>query len=232
MRAMNKILRCLVLDDEPVATRLLASYIQQTAGLELVCHTTDINEAIEVIEREPIDLVFLDIEMPEMNGLEFMNLCKEESAVILTTAFREFAVEGFERDAVDYLLKPVTYERFGVAVNKARKRRMEPPVKADYLFVKVGARTQKINHETIFYLEALRDYVVFNTIEGKVMVSESLTAMEARLPKEQFTRIHRSFIISKAKVSFWEKWNVGINGAVLPIGDTYRERVLAELMDK
>ncbi len=226
---MSKLLRCLVLDDEPVATRLLAKYIQQTPGLTLVCHTTEVDEAIAVIQKEEIDLVFLDIQMPEMNGLEFMDLCKDDSAVILTTAFRDFAVEGFEKDAVDYLLKPVTYERFRTAVKKAKKRMNNPRVAADYLLVKSGFRIQRINHDSILYIEALRDYITFHTQEGKIIASESLAAMEIRLPKEQFTRIHRSFIINKARVSFWEKWNVSINNILLPIGDTYREKISTEL---
>lgn len=226
---MSSTLRCLVLDDEPVATRLLAKYIQQTPGLILVCHTTRVDEAIEIIRREQIDLVFLDVQMPEMNGLDFMELCKEESDVIFTTAYRDFAIDGFEKDAVDYLLKPVTYERFRKAVTKAQKRRSESSIVAGYLFVKTGTRIQRISHDSIFYIEALRDYISFHTKEGKILVSESLTAMEARLPKEQFTRIHRSFIINKARLSFWEKWNVKINDTVLPIGDTYREKIMMEL---
>lgn len=223
-------IRCLVVDDEPLAVKLLAQYAERTDGLELVMRTTKANAALKKIQEGKIDLAFLDIQMPQMNGIELMKIINKDCCVILTTAYPEYALDGFEYNAVDYLLKPITYDRFIKAVNKVKERyeskiSKEPP---DYILIKSGHRIMRILFSSIFYIEAQRDYIAFHTDEGKILTLENMKDMEIILPPAIFSRIHKSYIINKSKIEFFEKWKIVINKSHLPVGETYRNKLVSE----
>lgn len=230
-------IRCLVVDDEPLATKLLAQYINRTEGLQLVMKTTRPREALKKIQEGLVDVVFLDIQMPQLNGIELMKMIGLSCKIVLTTAYTQYALDGFEHGVADYLLKPLTYERFLVAVNKIREKHEINPKQfseiPDFIFVKTGHRIQRLGFSSILYIEALRDYIAFHTTEGKVLSLENMKSMEAVLPESLFIRIHKSFIVNKSKINFLEKWKVVINKTYLPVGETYREKLMGNLkLDK
>jgi DNA-binding LytR/AlgR family response regulator len=228
-------IKCIVVDDEPLAVELLADYLQKTPGMELVLKTTHVLEALQAVQQGAGDLLFLDIQMPELTGIQFMKIIRNACPVILTTAYSEYAMEGYEYDVVDYLLKPVTFERFIVAVEKAKRRielKENTPVQehvAEHIFIKTEYRIQKIDLPDILYIEALRDYIAIHTLTGKILSLESLRNMEEILPAANFIRIHKSYIINQNKIEFLERGKVVINKQYLPVGDTYREKFLARI---
>ncbi len=224
--------RCFIVDDEPLAGRLLEDYIDRTPGLELVFKTGHPLEALERINKGEADVVFLDVQMPELNGVELMRMIRHPSCqVILTTAYTQYAFEGFEHDVVDYLLKPITYERFGASVVKLQERnsRRLAAGTAAPLFIKTGHRIQKIDLASVCYIEGLRDYIAFHMTTGKYLTLENLKEMETLLPSGQFIRIHRSYIVNKHRIDYVEKGRVVIGTEFLPIGETYREEVMTKL---
>jgi two-component system LytT family response regulator len=222
-------MRCVVVDDEPLAVKLLTDYISKTPGLEVSFQTTNVLDALQFVQEGKADLIFLDIQMPELSGIQFMKIIRNNYKVILTTAYHEYALESYEHDVVDYLLKPITFERFMTAVQKARQRIGEKTTSEDHIFIKTEYRIQKINLSSILYIEALRDYIAFHTGEGKVLSLESMRNMETILPSNRFIRIHKSYMINKEKIDFLERGKVVINNQYLPIGDTYREKLTAQL---
>ena len=229
-------IRCIIVDDEPLAVTLLADYVEKTPGLQLVLRTTHVLDALRAVQEGKTDLLFLDIQMPELSGIQFMKIIRQACKVILTTAYAEYAMEGYEHDVVDYLLKPVTFERFTIAVEKARARLAAGPAAGaavatapGHIFIKTEYRIQKINLAEILYIEALRDYIALHTDTGKILSLESLKNMEQALPADQFIRIHKSYIVNKNRIDFLERGKVVINKTWLPVGDTYREKFLAQI---
>lgn len=224
-------IRCVIVDDEPLAVGLLAQYVEKTPGLAVAFKTTHVLDALAVIERGDADLLFLDIHMPELSGMQFMKLIGNRCKVILTTAYPQYALEGYEHDVVDYLLKPFSFDRYMMAVMKAKDRleARQAPGKdqPDHIFIRAEYRIQKLDLDTIFYIEALRDYIAFHTPAGKVLSLESMKKMETTLPPGIFTRIHKSYIINRNKIEFLDRGKVIINGQYLPVGDTYREKFMA-----
>lgn len=226
--------RCVIVDDEPLAVGLLVQYVEKTPGLTVVFKTTHVLEALQVIERGEADLLFLDIHMPELSGMQFMKLIGNRCKVILTTAYTAYALEGYEHDVVDYLLKPFSFDRYMMAVIKAKERleaRQAAVVKEvpDHIFIRAEYRIQKLDLDSIFYIEALRDYIGFHTPGGKILSLESMKKMEASLPAEKFIRIHKSYIINRNKIEFLDRGKVVINGQYLPVGETYREKFMAQI---
>jgi two-component system, LytTR family, response regulator len=229
-------IRCIVVDDEPLAVDLLAEYIHQTPGLQVVLKTTHALDALHAVQDGKADLLFLDIQMPELTGIQFMKIIRNACQVILITAYSEYALAGYEHDVVDYLLKPVTFDRFMVAIDKA-KRRMQPaddpitalPEPADHIFIKSEYRLQRVELSAILYIEALRDYIAIHTSQGKIMSLESMRNMEEHLPAATFIRIHKSYIINKNHIEYLERSKVIINKQYLPVGDTYKENFMAQL---
>lgn len=226
----DTLIQCVVVDDEPLAARLLAQYVSKTPGLELQLKTTKAKEALKQVQEGNVDLIFLDIQMPQMNGIKLMKIIRKNCQVVLTTAYTEYALEGFEHDAVDYLLKPITYDRFVRAVNKVKEKfgHKVSQNTPDYIFIKSGHRIMRISFSSIFYIEALRDYIAFHTDEGKVLSLEKMKDMESILPQAIFTRIHKSYIINKSRIEFFEKWKIVINKKHLPVGETYRSKLMSE----
>ncbi|MCD2422183.1 LytTR family DNA-binding domain-containing protein [Niabella pedocola] len=230
---MIKDISCLILDDEPIAARLLAQYVKRTEGMKLHLQTDSAEAALKAITHHNIDLVLLDIEMPGMNGVELMKIIHAKTHIIITTAYPEYAVEGYEHNAVDFLMKPVTFERFSLAILRVRER-MVATKEMDrelmgHFFIKSGHRIHRINYQDILFIEGLRDYIAIHTIKGKIMSLDSLTNMEILLPKVQFSRIHKSYLINKTKIDSLEKWKVVIHDHPLPVGETYRKKLTDEL---
>lgn len=227
-------IRCLVIDDEPLARQLMESHIRQVKSLSLVATCETAMEAFEWIHKESIDLLFLDIQMPGINGLSFLKSLKSPPKVIFTTAYMEHAVEAFELDAVDYLLKPVTFERFIKAINKITtpgEKAHVPvaPASDDAIFVKVNKRLTRIGHQDIAYVEAFGDYIKIATVDAVHVSYLSLTRIEELLPTSQFIRIHKSFIVNVRHIKFVEGNLVSVRDKELPIGVTYRESLLKKI---
>lgn len=216
---------CIILDDEPLAVKLLKEYASAVPDLEVRFAGTDVYAALQMAQDGKTDLIFLDIQMPELTGIQFMKILNGKCKVILTTAYEEYALQAFDLDVVDYLLKPFSKERFLTAVQKARERLATPvpekPAAPDYLFVKSEYRILKINLRDIYYFESLRDYVAIHHPGGKTLTLQSLRSFEEELPSTDFIRIHKSYIISIAHIQSIEKRRVIIRDQYLPIGDTY-----------
>ncbi|KQS30839.1 LytTR family DNA-binding domain-containing protein [Dyadobacter sp. Leaf189] len=228
----HNVLRCLVVDDEHPAIRLLAGYIKKTPGLQLVLQTTSANQALDAIQNGLADLVFLDIQMPEITGIDIMrSLNNSKIKVIITTAYTEYALNGYEYDVIDYLLKPITFDRFLIGIAKA-KQRMEssamPPC-SGYVLLKTEYKIQKVDYETILYIEGLGDYLVFYLTTGKLLTLERMKNMEQILPDNCFVRIHKSYIVNISKISYFEKLKIVVAGKHLPVGDTYKSALRVKL---
>lgn len=225
----NKLIKCAVLDDDHPAVRLIATYVKDTPGLELELRTTKVGVALSAVLAGTIDLLFLDIQMPEIRGLEFMQMIKEtKTKVILTTAYKEYALHGFENDVIDYLMKPITFERFLVAAKKARERIGNTNGFANcegHLMLKTEYRIQKTELSSILYIEGLGDYLIFFTTSAKIITLERMKNMEEILPSLHFLRIHRSFIINVNHINYLHKGKIIIGQKQLPVGETYKEKV-------
>lgn len=234
-------MRCVVIDDEPYALDLIKDYIQRTPFLELVSGFSNPFKALDFLNRERVDLIFLDINMPELSGIQLIKTLHYPPKVIFTTAYPEFAAESYEYNAIDYLVKPVKYERFLKAVNKAAKLiqpeiqtptiiTQEPKVEKDgFIFVKSGQQQVKILPSEILYVEAAGNYMCFYTREKKVMSLLTMNEVLDLLPGNNFVRIHKSYIISLNHIDAIERHDVVIGGKQIPIGITYREHFLKAL---
>lgn len=222
-------LQCVIVEDEPLALSLLSDYVNRTAGLHLSAAISNPLEALKYLEENETDLLFLDVQMPDLTGIQLLKILRRQPAVVLTTAYPQYAIDGFEHDVWDYLLKPVSFDRFLLSINKIKERlltRSAPTTTTkDYLFIKSENKVIKLNYNDILYLEGMRDYVCFNTLSGKVLTLQSLSSFELELPAEQFLRIHKSFIIHLNKIQFIEKGYIAIGKARLPIGSVYEARV-------
>ncbi len=230
-------IHCLIVDDKPLAIDILSDYIGKLPFLQLAYATQSPLEAIEFVRNNIVDLIFLDIQMPELNGMDFMKMLKGEIPIILTTAYSEYALEGYEQDVLDYLLKPVSFERFYKAAEKARKlieinqltggsiAEKAQNVKADdldSLFVKTDYKILRIPFEEILYIEAKQNYSVIITTKEKVMTLQHIKMMEERLPPNKFIRVHKSYIISIDKINTIEKSRIKMGTFLIPIGESYR----------
>jgi len=228
----NKVsIRCIVLDDEYLAVKLISGYVENTAGLELTLSTSNTSEALAAIQKGSADLIFLDVQMPEITGIELMQLTRNDHIkVILTTAYAQYALDGYEHDIIDYLLKPITFERFTSAVNKAKERLSDKTIaQHDFLFIKTEYRLQKVALNSILYLEALGDYIAFHTANGKILSLERMKNMNELLPQQNFLRIHKSYIINIHHINYIERGRFIINKEYLPVGETYKDIVRAKL---
>jgi two-component system LytT family response regulator len=237
MRSANAI-TCVIVDDEFPAVKLLADYVQKSAGLALMLQTTSALEGLNYVTENKPDLVFLDVQMPELNGMEIINLIKNTgSKVILTTAYTNYAIDGYEHDIVDYLLKPITLQRFMLSINKVKARisNEKAALNSDfvalstYIFVKTEYRSQKVDLAAIRYIEGLGDYVTVHTDTGKILSLDRMKNMEQLLPADRFIRIHKSFIVNINHINFIEKGRIIINKEYLPVGEAYKEKVKERL---
>ena len=228
-------LRCLLVDDEPPALEVLESYVREVAHLELVATCGNALEAFGILQAQPVDLLFLDIKMPKMLGTDFLRSLRHPPQVIFTTAYREYAHEGFELDAVDYLLKPVSLERFLKAVAKAGKAGApptppEPAYAANpdaFLYFRIDRKMVKVVLRDILYVEGLKDYVKIHTVAGgpPLVVKQTVAAMEEKLSESNFLRIHRSFIVALDKIRTYSARHIEVANQELPIGRLFHQRV-------
>ena len=216
-------IRCLVIDDEPLARDVLESYIEEIDHLQLVKSCKDAIEASNVLKEEEVDLLFLDINMPKLSGISFYKTLVHKPKVIFTTAYPDHAVEGFELEAIDYLLKPFSFDRFQRAVNKLPTTKN--PINDDFIMLKADKRNHKVDFEKILYFESIGDYVKVFLDEGKTLIiSETLRKLEELLPSS-FLRIHKSYIISISSIEYVEGNQIQLNDIKIPIGQSYRDNV-------
>jgi Response regulator of the LytR/AlgR family len=221
---------CLIIDDEPWALDLMEDFISKVPYLHLAGRCEGPVSAFPYFEKDDIDLLFLDIRMPDLSGTQFLKTLNKKPAVIFVTAHNEFAVEGFELDAIDYLLKPVSFDRFMAAVNKAyeyisiRKAKNQLR-KDDFLFIKTSHKIQKIFYSDILYMEGLKDYTKIHLADSKkpFVTLQSLKYFESRLPRDEFIRIHRSYIISLRRVDTVSRKAVLLGDTELPCSEHYRD---------
>lgn len=231
------LLKCAITDDEPLALDLLESYVRKTPSLELVGKYRSAVEALSGLKENPADLLFLDIQMPELDGIGLSEMIPASTRIVFTTAFGNYALEGYRVNALDYLLKPVSYQDFMRSVNKAlewfriaRKaagNAVSGPDVKDCLYVKSEYRLVRIPFGSILYIEGLKDYVKFymDSSDSPVLSLMSLKNLEEVLPKDRFLRVHRSFIVSLAGIRAIDRGRIIMDKGVIPIGDTYREAV-------
>ena len=224
-------LNCIIIDDEPLAIDLLKDYVSKTQFLELLASFTNPIEAMHFANDNDVDLILLDIQMPELTGIQFMKIMQDKSNFILTTAYDKFALEGYEYDVIDFLLKPITFERFMVAANKAKDRLVnlsdsinkESQEPKDYIFVKSEYKIQKVDLSDILYLEGMGDYINIQRSSGKLLTLENIKSFHERLPSSRFLRVHKSYIISLEKIDFIERNRVKIGDKLIPISNTYQK---------
>lgn len=234
-------INCLAIDDEPLALDLLEDFISRIPFLKLAEKCSSAFEAMKILQQENIELLFLDIQMPDITGIQFLKTLESKPKVIFTTAYPEHALEGFELDATDYLLKPFSFERFLKAVNKASKQiqlqhaASEPAEQSassdekDYIFIKSGYDTVKVAFKNIRYIQGLKDYVKIHTYDSTILTLVSMKAILKRLPADNFVRVHRSFIVAIDKIDLVQKRRISLGETEIPVGDTFRKGFLEAL---
>jgi DNA-binding LytR/AlgR family response regulator len=232
-------IRCLLIDDEPPALKVLQSHIAQIDGLEVVAACSNAVEAIEVLHRKTVDVMFVDIKMPKILGTDFLRSLSHPPKVIFVTAYRDYAVEGFELDAVDYLVKPVSFERFLKAVNRLRRSADTQPLDEQelyapnpdaFVYVKADRTMQKVILNEILYIESWKDYVKLYFTSGKyLLIKQPISAMENLLSQHNFLRVHRSYIVSLNKISGYSSTTVKLCSIEIPIGRLYKQSVMNQL---
>ena len=237
-------IRCLAVDDESYASDIIASFINKTPFLQLIGTTTNPFEALSLVQEGKVDLVFLDIQMPELTGIQFLKICGGKCKVILTTAYPEYALEGFDLDVVDYLLKPISYERFYKAALKAQQiispaqyevvNVATPTTANDFIFIKGDTKNKfiKVNYDDILYIEGLKNYVSVYTSTQRIVTYQALRELEVDLPKPPFYRVHKSYIISLEKIKMIDGNTLYINDQSIPIGETYKEDFFKVIKEK
>ena len=226
-------LKCMVIDDEPLAIQLLENHIGRVPFLELVSTFNNPMDALVSVNSNPVDLIFLDIQMPQLSGIQFMQLLQNRAQVIITSAYQEYAIEGFEHNVVDYLLKPIAFERFYKAVEKAYNQRnpaqtLEPsratqPTTGGYVFVKVETRMVRVELDDILYIEGLKNYVSIYTKTQRIVTLQIMKQLEEVLPANRFVRVHKSYIVALDKINSIERQEITIKDQIIPIGNTYQE---------
>ena len=236
-------LTCIIVEDEPLARQLLEQYVRKVPHLELLKAFSNPLEALDFLRNNEVDILFSDIQMPEITGITLLKILQKKPLIILTTAYSEYAIEGYELDVIAYLLKPITFEKFLKAVEKATQLKSEkqplieekkslntegvtPTTSIEiqpFIFVKDGTKLVKIRLPDILYIEGLKDYVSIYTREKKIVTLQTLKSLETQLPDNQFIRIHNSYIVSLEGIDAIDKERVQIGKAFLPISDTYRK---------
>lgn len=237
-------LKCIAVDDEPLALDIIEDYISKVPFLELVKRTENAIEALQLVQAGGIDLVFLDIQMPDLTGIQFLKIANNKASYILTTAYSQYALESYDLNVSDYLLKPIAFDRFYKAVEKVHQLHKNnadlavpapapvavaapsPPVSQpvqDFIFVKTEHKIQKIELDDVLYIEGLKDYISIFTKAERVITLQNMKKMEETLPSTQFIRVHKSYIIALDKIESIERSRITICGKIIPIGDTYRD---------
>lgn len=235
---MSNMINCIIVDDEPVAREILENHLEKIATIHVVGSCKNAIEAFNLISLHKIDLIFLDINMPEISGLSFARSINKNIKIIFTTAYREYAIDGFDLRAVDYLLKPISFERIYQAINKYKNENLPINLettadltldKNDFIFVKSDRKMIKIDFTEVNYIESLADYLKIHLKDKAILTRETITSIEAKLPKRDFLRIHRSYIISISKIESFTNEFVEINKKAVPISRSYKNDVKMRL---
>lgn len=224
-------MNCIAVDDEPLALDIIEAYVNKHPELSLVARCNNAAEASEVLKTHKVDLMFLDINMPEISGLSFVKSLEKKPLFIFTTAYPDYAVEGFELNAIDYLLKPIAYDRFEKGIEKAKEYYKikqnadvaETDLESDYIFVKANQKLIKLAYSDIYYVEAFADYVKIFLADKKIVTLQTMKNMEKKLPEDMFTRVHRSFIVNRKLVQSFSTSMCEVNDVKIPIGKNYKE---------
>jgi len=230
-------LNCIIIDDEPIARKVLQEFIQDIDFLELIGEAEHPLKAMTLIENNSVDIIFLDIQMPKINGIDFLKSMPIKSAVIMTTAYADYAVEAFGLNVLDYLVKPVSFERFLKACNKAREyvelKKSQPAVQQvnDHFFIKCDNQIERVYYDDLLYIEAMQNYVMLHTQTKKMMVYLTIKSLETQLPETIFIKVHKSFIVNRTKVSRIEGNVLDVGDAKITISQNLRERVLHEILN-
>lgn len=235
---MAKKINCIIVDDEPIAREILESHLKKIDAITIVASCKNAIEAFNEINTNSIDLIFLDINMPEISGLSFAKSINKNSKVIFTTAYREYAIDGFDLQAVDYLLKPISFERLLQAVNKyfgentkliSENTSEIIPEKNDFIFVRSDRKMIKIDFSEINYIESYSDYIKIHLTNKIIVTRETITNIEGKLPQKDFIRTHRSYILSLSKIDSFTNEFVEVNKKAIPISRSYKKEVLSRL---
>ncbi len=234
---MSKSINCIIVDDEPMAREILQTHLQKMDFVNVVKTCKNAVEAFNVVSTEQIDLVFLDINMPEISGLSFAKSITKSIKVIFTTAYREYAVDGFNLQAVDYLLKPISFDRLAQAINKFTDERVQVQAESfidiqqenDFIFVRSDRKMVKVNFDEVNYIESLSDYIKIHLGNRIIITRETISNIDAKLPKARFLRVHRSYIVTIAKIESFTNEFVEINKKAIPISRSYKVAVLTKL---
>lgn len=230
---MSRKIKCIIVDDEPVAMDILENHLSKIDHIIVIGRCKNAPEAFNMINSHTIDLIFLDINMPGISGISFAKSINKEIKIIFTTAYREYAIEGFDLHAVDYLLKPISFERILDAVNNfqqvhlpSKSEESQENKAANFIFIKIDRKMHKLDFDKIMWIESLSDYLKIETTEGTKVTRETITSIESKLPGSKFMRIHRSFIIAIDKIESYSNEEVIIQSKSLPISRSYKEPVL------
>jgi DNA-binding LytR/AlgR family response regulator len=231
-------LNCIIVEDEPLAMRVMEDFARQTPGLALKSSCYDVASAVVALEQDEIDLIFLDINLPKVSGLDFLKKLDKKYQVVLTTAYHQYAVDSFEFNAMDYLLKPITYERFLKAVVKVKdyimllESQVTPEQPIDYLFIRSENKFEKIAFREIQYVQAMQNYVVIQTLQKRFITHITLKSIEQMLPKKRFVKTHKSYIVSLEKIDRITTRELEIGAAKIPISRSLRDEVMAVILDE
>ncbi len=228
------ILKCIAIDDEPLALELLEDYISKTPFLKLEHLFNNAISAMDYLRETHVDIIFVDIQMPDLNGIDFIKLLENPPHLIITTAYDQYAVQSYELEVNDYLLKPIAYERFYKAVSRILEKKISISVpktnseiinhKKDYIFIKSEYKVIKVLLEEILYCEGLKDYIQIHTHGGKFLTLMSFKKLSEILPENKFVRVHKSYLVSIAKIDTIERNRIIINEQYIPIGEAYKEK--------
>lgn len=232
---MSTPIKCLIVDDEPLAVGVIKGYVEQVPQLQLIDTCSNAMGAFEILNQQSIDLIFLDIEMPGINGISFIKSLSNPPAVILTTAFREYAFESYEIEVVDYLLKPISFDRFFKAINKHMNSKSgisevpDAPAKTGgSMYVYSNKKNLKVYFDDILFVESIKDYLTIHSSDGEIITKNTITNFEELLPTA-FLRVHRSFIVNVAKITAYTHQDIEIGEKEIPIGTSYKKVVLERL---
>jgi len=243
-----KIIKCLVMDDEPLAVEIIGRYIQRVPSLRLVAQCENAIQALTILQQQDVDLLFADIRMPELLGTDLIKILQHPPRVIITTAYAEYALEGYDLDVVDYLLKPIRFERFLKAIDKLFKQDGSPSEQAvqqpdsavpspdrsdskseDYLYLRTDRKMVRLMLDTILCIEGRKNYVKILTENGSLMIKNSMSAMEAMLPEGPFIRVHRSYIVATTKINSFTPDSIEIRDMKIPVGKLYKNAFLKSM---
>ncbi|MCE6989648.1 LytTR family DNA-binding domain-containing protein [Dyadobacter sp. CY323] len=235
-------MRCAIIDDEPLAREGIADYVREVDFLQLEGVCENPLELITLMDKTPVDLIFLDIQMPKMNGIDFLKIVQKPPMVIITTAYPSYALEGFQLNVLDYLVKPVTFDRFFKSANKAKDyhrlltKSASPDASKgdaseDYFFIKCGSKYEKIFFDDILFIEGMQNYVTIHTLKGKYITLLNLKNLEQNLGDRNFIRVHKSYIVSIGKIEGIEGNEIFIRSQVVPISRNYREQVIGQVVN-